>query len=47
MGLSISVFGMGYVGSVTSACFAHVGHKVTGVDVSPAKVEMMGYALRR
>ncbi len=41
MGLSISVFGMGYVGSVTSACFAHVGHKVTGVDVSPAKVEMM------
>jgi GDP-mannose 6-dehydrogenase len=41
VGLSISVFGMGYVGSVTSACFAHVGHKVTGVDVSPAKVEMM------
>jgi GDP-mannose 6-dehydrogenase len=39
--LSISVFGMGYVGSVTAACFAHVGHKVTGVDVSPAKVEMM------
>jgi GDP-mannose 6-dehydrogenase len=41
VGLSISVFGMGYVGSVTSACFAHVGHTVTGVDVSPAKVEMM------
>ena len=41
MGLSISVFGMGYVGSVSAACFAHVGHKVTGVDVSPAKVEMM------
>ena len=41
MGLSISVFGMGYVGSVTAACFAHVGHKVIGVDVSPAKVEMM------
>jgi GDP-mannose 6-dehydrogenase len=39
--LSISVFGMGYVGSVTAACFAHVGHRVTGVDVSPAKVEMM------
>lgn len=32
---------MGYVGSVTAACFAHVGHRVTGVDVSPAKVEMM------
>src|SRR5580700_5764609 len=32
---------MGYVGSVTAACFAHMGHRVTGVDVSPAKVEMM------
>jgi GDP-mannose 6-dehydrogenase len=41
VGLSISVFGMGYVGSVTAACFAHAGHRVTGVDVSPAKVEMM------
>ena len=41
MDLSISVFGMGYVGSVTAACFAHVGHRVTGVDVSPAKVEMV------
>ena len=41
MGLSISVFGMGYVGSVSAACFAHVGHKVIGVDVSPLKVEMM------
>jgi GDP-mannose 6-dehydrogenase len=39
--LSISVFGMGYVGSVTAACFAHVGHHVTGVDISPAKVEMI------
>jgi GDP-mannose 6-dehydrogenase len=41
VGLSISVFGMGYVGSVSAACFAHVGHKVIGVDVSPTKVEMM------
>jgi GDP-mannose 6-dehydrogenase len=39
--LSISVFGMGYVGSVTAACFGHMGHRVIGVDVSPAKVEMM------
>ena len=42
MGLSISVFGLGYVGSVTAACFASVGHRVIGVDVSPAKVETMG-----
>ena len=41
MGRSISVFGMGYVGSVSAACFAHVGHKVIGVDVSSHKVEMM------
>jgi len=41
MSLSISVFGLGYVGSVTAACFAHMGHRVTGVDVNPAKVEML------
>jgi GDP-mannose 6-dehydrogenase len=41
LGLSVSVFGMGYVGSVSAACFAHVGHRVIGVDVSSQKVEMM------
>lgn len=41
MGLSISIFGLGYVGSVSAACFASMGHRVVGVDVSPAKVEMM------
>ena len=41
MGLSVSVFGLGYVGSVSAACFASMGHKVMGVDVSRAKVEMM------
>jgi GDP-mannose 6-dehydrogenase len=39
--LSISVFGLGYVGSVSAACFASMGHQVVGVDVNPAKVEMM------
>jgi GDP-mannose 6-dehydrogenase len=38
---SISVFGLGYVGSVTAACFARLGHRVVGVDVNPAKVEML------
>lgn len=42
MSVSISVFGLGYVGSVSAACFAHLGHQVTGVDVSPAKVETLG-----
>ena len=41
MGLSISIFGMGYVGSVSAACFASMGHHVIGVDVNPSKVEMM------
>jgi GDP-mannose 6-dehydrogenase len=39
--LSISVFGLGYVGSVSAACFASMGHRVIGVDVSAAKVEML------
>ena len=41
MSLSVSIFGLGYVGSVSAACFASMGHKVIGVDVSRAKVEMM------
>jgi GDP-mannose 6-dehydrogenase len=38
---AVSVFGLGYVGSVTAACLAHQGHRVIGVDVNPAKVEMI------
>ena len=41
MAISISVFGLGYVGSVSAACFASMGHKVIGVDVNRNKVEMM------
>lgn len=41
MSLSVSIFGLGYVGSVSAACFAAMGHKVIGVDVSRAKVEML------
>ncbi len=41
MSSSVSIFGLGYVGSVSAACFASMGHKVIGVDVSRAKVEMM------
>jgi GDP-mannose 6-dehydrogenase len=40
-GRSVSVFGLGYVGSVTAACLANKGHRVVGVDVNPTKVEML------
>ena len=41
MGQSISIFGLGYVGSVTAACLAHKGNRVIGVDTNVAKVEML------
>jgi GDP-mannose 6-dehydrogenase len=37
--MRVSVFGLGYVGSVSAASFAADGHDVVGVDVNPAKVE--------
>ena len=36
--MRIAVFGLGYVGSVTGACLARMGHEVRGVDISPVKV---------
>jgi GDP-mannose 6-dehydrogenase len=41
MSTGISVFGLGYVGCVSAACFAREGHTVVGVDVSASKVEMV------
>jgi GDP-mannose 6-dehydrogenase len=39
--MRLSVFGLGYVGCVSAACFAREGHEVTGVDVSAVKVEII------
>src|SRR5687767_11061307 len=36
--MNVSVFGLGYVGSVSAASFAADGHTVIGVDVNPEKV---------
>jgi GDP-mannose 6-dehydrogenase len=41
MSRSISVFGLGYVGTVTATCLAHQGNSVIGVDLSADKVRLM------
>ena len=39
--MKITIFGSGYVGLVTGACFAEVGNDVLCVDVDHRKVEML------
>ncbi|MFO7646672.1 UDP-glucose dehydrogenase family protein [Halomonas campaniensis] len=36
--MKVTIFGTGYVGLVTGACLAEVGHEVTCVDVDPRKI---------
>jgi GDP-mannose 6-dehydrogenase len=39
--MHISVFGLGYVGTVCCACFAQAGHDVIGVEPNEAKVKLV------
>lgn len=39
--MKISVFGLGYVGTVTAGYFAAAGHDVTGVDINQTKIDLI------
>ena len=39
--MKISIFGVGYVGAVSSGCLVSLGHEVTAMDVSADKVGLI------
>jgi UDPglucose 6-dehydrogenase len=41
MQMKIAVIGVGYVGLVSAACFAEIGHEVIAVDNDPGKVDTL------
>lgn len=43
--MNVTLFGLGYVGSVTATCLAARGHRVVGVDTDPGKVASLNAGL--
>jgi len=39
--LKVSIFGLGYVGTVSAGCLASEGHEIVGVDPVPTKVDLI------
>jgi UDPglucose 6-dehydrogenase len=39
--MQVAVLGLGYVGLVSAACLAHLGHHVIGCDIDPRRIELL------
>ncbi len=39
--MRVSIFGLGYTGSITAACLTEMGHRVIGVDPDPVKTNLI------
>src|SRR5580692_8338837 len=39
--MKVTIFGSGYVGLVSGACFADVGNDVLCVDIDPARIDLL------